>query len=41
MAVYAGLPAAINDMFTVKEVFEERDVSVLKETESTLNGGKK
>lgn len=26
MAVYAGFPAALNGMFTVKEVFKERDI---------------
>jgi 4-carboxymuconolactone decarboxylase len=25
MAVYAGFPAALNGMFTAKEVFKERD----------------
>jgi len=26
MAVYAGFPAALNAMFTAKEVFQERDI---------------
>lgn len=29
MAVYAGMPAALNGMFAVKEVFQERDRSGL------------
>lgn len=28
MAVYAGFPAALNGLFTAKEVFDERNLKV-------------
>lgn len=30
MAVYAGFPAALNGVYTAKEVFEERDLEKMK-----------